>query len=282
MRHSEAQRNDSQMENTEAKKTVEEIELEAAAERLAEARRKLNEANALKLQAAQIELRQNEARQAAEAEAKRLFIEAAEKKAVERQQKQIAEERERAAEEAKVQARLEREVAAREYEQQQARLHAEQLERLNQEAFNAEREAQRIEADAIAAVERTKKLTEETGVEVDLSDPYLHHPMRKFIAPVNVFVVDTKPVEKETVPPISVRKAKPTQDWASSQELEALLRKELKVNPTVTICDKLAATYNLEPLMKAAHQIIVYAKEHPCSMDMVFNLIESALENDNA
>jgi hypothetical protein len=269
-----------------------EITPELSAEQLAlqEAQARLNQAaeNVAKLRKAALDKAAAELAAHRSAEEKKLADQRAELLAleqahIERKRKQEEAAKAEIAAKKTEEDRLAQEVAKREEEQRVAAVKAAEIKKIQDAARALEIEQQQLEAalrqSAIIPVE-DKPQTLSTHVS-----PLAHifgtstlqvAQTRELSAAENAALQAQLDAEKAVQQ--TTRKSKPEVDWTASQDLEALLRRELKVNPTVQQCDKLASIYNYKPLMDAARHVVEQMKQRPCGMDAVFSLIESTLE----
>jgi hypothetical protein len=97
----------------------------------------------------------------------------------------------------------------------------------------------------------------------------------KVVAPADMPAPAPEPVAKKTR-----RKPKHFVDISMSREIEALIRKELKMNPNTEKCDLLSANWEDIAVISAVREVIEVAKTHSMSHDSFFALVEQLLEGN--
>ena len=263
--------------------SAEELELQAAQQRLNQAA-----ANVAKLRQAALDKAAAELAAYKAAEEKKLADQRAEALAIEqahleRKRKQEEDAKVEAAGKKAEEDRLAAEVAKREEEQRVANAKAAEVKRIQDAARALEIEQQQLEqslrqSTVLPVEEKPQTLsTHVTPLANIFGRPVSNEvSIREISAEEHAKM--QRQAETQTAKVLPARRTQRFTDQSISREVEDLLRKELKINPNPQRCDALSAEWHYDPLMQAVRCVIAACKERPLGHDHIFSLIESTLE----
>ena len=292
-------------------------ELQDAMNRLAAAKQKMADAEALRLGAlrakvAALDAERQRVAAAEKAEYERIEAIHIARRAADREAeaKLIREENARNQE-------LQRQIAVAEEEQRVIRVREQKLQQIMQEADSIERAAQAATAAALADLTSIEAgVPSVIQVDGTSDDEHKRHPLARFfqsssepVVPVNdgslssertsqdqhradlitnsiesgVYPVHSAPQSAATpVPAVEVlphRRAKPMEDRGLSVEVEGMILQALHINANRTTLDRLASIFTQEALINSTRVAIAQAQQQPMSHDQLLQLLEDLANN---